>query len=175
MNFDCCAMWVQDRFKLTEALIVDPLYLEHSFSHSAIDYRHWGVPLSRRFRALKLWFVIRSYGVEGIQNYIRKHVRLAKKFKDLVVSDDRFSLENEVIFGIVCFRLKGCNFLNVKLLKTINDTGKIFLVGTMLELNYVLRFCICSESTEEEDVDFAWKLIRETADEVLEEVPEISQ
>ena len=72
VNFDCSLLWVRDRFKLTQAMVVDPLYLQHSFSDKAIDYRHWGVPLSRRFRALKLWFVIRNYGVEGLQSYIRE-------------------------------------------------------------------------------------------------------
>ncbi|PIO64939.1 pyridoxal-dependent decarboxylase domain protein, partial [Teladorsagia circumcincta] len=72
VNFDCSTMWVKDRFKLTQALVVDPLYLQHSWMDKSIDYRHWGIPLSRRFRSLKLWFVIRSYGVEGLQNYIRE-------------------------------------------------------------------------------------------------------
>lgn len=167
MNFDCCAMWVKDRNKLTEALIIDPLYLEHAFSHSSIDYRHWGIPLSRKFRALKLWFVIRNYGVEGFQNYIRKHIRLAQLFEKLVREDDRFIVENKVNFGIVCFRLKGRNILNVKLLKKVNASGEIFIVGTMSGTNYFLRLCICSENTGEEDVLFAWKLISETAAKVL--------
>ncbi|XP_013784595.1 tyrosine decarboxylase-like, partial [Limulus polyphemus] len=72
VNFDCSTLWVKDRFKLTQALVVDPLYLQHSYSDKSIDYRHWGIPLSRRFRALKLWFVIRNYGIEGLQKYIRE-------------------------------------------------------------------------------------------------------
>lgn len=172
INFDCCAMWVKDRFKLTEALVIDPLYLEHAFSQTAIDYRHWGVPLSRRFRALKLWFVIRSYGVKGLQSYIRTHIRLAKLFESFVREDDRFELENDVQFALVCFRLKGCNINNVKLLRSVNETGKMFIVGTMLQNKYVLRLCICSESTGEEDVEFAWRLISETAEKVLQESKE---
>ncbi|KAH7957123.1 hypothetical protein HPB52_015583 [Rhipicephalus sanguineus] len=72
VNFDCSLMWVKDRFKLTQALVVDPLYLQHSYSDKAIDYRHWGIPLSRRFRSLKLWFVVRRYGIAGLQHYIRE-------------------------------------------------------------------------------------------------------
>ncbi|OQV16798.1 Tyrosine decarboxylase [Hypsibius exemplaris] len=72
VNFDCSAMWVADRVKLTDALTVDPLYLQHDYSNRSIDYRNWSIPLSRRFRSLKLWFVIRSYGVEGLQQYIRE-------------------------------------------------------------------------------------------------------
>jgi len=87
---------VKDRFKLTQALVVDPLYLQHSYSEDAIDYRHWGIPLSRRFRSLKLWFVIRSYGVGGLQDYIREHCRLAKVFEEYVLSDRRFEVCNTV-------------------------------------------------------------------------------
>jgi aromatic-L-amino-acid decarboxylase len=96
VNFDCSAYWVRDRIRLTSALIVDPLYLQHANSDEAIDYRHWGVPLSRRFRALKLWFVIRKYGIEGLQSYIRNHCRLAKSFEALVKKDSRFEVVNEV-------------------------------------------------------------------------------
>lgn len=94
--FDCSTMWVRNRLHLTSALVVDPLYLQHGYTDSAIDYRHWGVPLSRRFRALKLWFVLRTYGIRGIQKYIRHHIQLAKKFEAKVVKDDRFELCNEV-------------------------------------------------------------------------------
>ena len=68
--------------------------------------QHWGIPLSRRFRSLKLWFVIRNYGVEGLQQYIREHVRLAKLFEKLIRQDDRFEVVNQVKLGLVCFRLK---------------------------------------------------------------------
>lgn len=96
VNFDCSTMWVRDRFKLTQALVVDPLYLQHSYSDKSIDYRHWSIPLSRRFRSLKLWFVLRSYGIEGLQNYIRQHCRLAKRFEALVRKDNRFEVVNDV-------------------------------------------------------------------------------
>jgi aromatic-L-amino-acid decarboxylase len=95
-NFDISCMWVRDRYKLTDAMIVDPIYLQHSNSEQSIDYRHWGIPLSRRFRALKLWFVMRTYGLEGLQSYIREHCRLAKAFESLVKKDDRFEVVNDV-------------------------------------------------------------------------------
>ena len=101
-----------DRYKLTQALVVDPLYLQHSYSESAIDYRvrcvyfyhpillcyfkHWGIPLSRRFRSLKLWFVIRNFGVSGLQEYVRNHCRLAKVFEAKVEADTRFRVMNDV-------------------------------------------------------------------------------
>ncbi|RZF32474.1 hypothetical protein LSTR_LSTR011328 [Laodelphax striatellus] len=90
VNFDCSTMWVRDRIRLTSALVVDPLYLQHGYSNSTIDYRHWGVPLSRRFRSLKIWFVMRSYGIKGLQAYVRHHCQLAKQFEQLVRQDNRF-------------------------------------------------------------------------------------
>lgn len=104
-NFDASAMWVRDVMALKTALTVNPLYLQHEHS-SAIDYRHYGIPLSRRFRALKLWFVFRTYGIIGLQEYIRNHIRLAKRFEKLVNADDRFEVKNDVHLGLVCFRLK---------------------------------------------------------------------
>lgn len=103
-NFDGSAMWVRNVCCLQEALTVDPLYLQHE--HNAIDYRHYGIPLSRRFRALKLWFVFRTYGISGLQTYIRNHIALAQKFKSLVESDKLFEVRNDVNLGLVCFRLR---------------------------------------------------------------------
>lgn len=95
-NFDCSTLWVRDRFLLTSSLVVDPLYLQHMHDSKTIDYRHWGVALSRRFRSLKLWFVLRSYGISGLQEYIRLHCRLAKYFESLVLKDTRFEITNDV-------------------------------------------------------------------------------
>lgn len=103
-SFDASTMWVKDVMLLKTALTVNPLYLQHEHS-SAIDYRHYGIPLSRRFRALKLWFVFRSYGIAGLQKYIRNHIQLAKYFEQLVEEDDRFEVRNDVHLGLVCFRL----------------------------------------------------------------------
>lgn len=104
-NFDTSAMWVKDVMSLKCALNVNPLYLQHQHD-MAIDYRHYGIPLSRRFRALKLWFVFRSYGITGLQSYIRNHMALAKKFEMLVRKDDRFEVRNDVYLGLVCFRMR---------------------------------------------------------------------
>lgn len=97
-NFDCSCMWVKDRIKLTSALVVDPVYLQHGYA-GAIDYRHWGVPLSRRFRSLKLWFVLRNYGISGLQKYIRRQCQLAKKFESFVRADKNFEITNDVKVG----------------------------------------------------------------------------
>uniref|UniRef100_A0A1B0GNC5 Uncharacterized protein n=1 Tax=Phlebotomus papatasi TaxID=29031 RepID=A0A1B0GNC5_PHLPP len=151
-SFDCSALWVRDRIRLTSALVVDPLYLKHGHSDTAIDLRHWGVPLSRRFRALKLWFVFRSYGITGIQAYIRRHCRLAKRFEQIILRDDRFEICNEVKMGLVCFRLKGSDKLNEKLLSNINASGKIHMVPASVNEQYVIRFCVNAENSTDDDI-----------------------
>lgn len=104
-SFDASAMWVKDVKSLTSALTITPLYLQHEHENG-IDYRHYGIPLSRRFRSLKLWFVMRTYGINGLRNYIRRHIELAQLFVRLVKEDDRFEVLNDVHLGLVCFRLK---------------------------------------------------------------------
>ncbi|KAK9501431.1 hypothetical protein O3M35_012154 [Rhynocoris fuscipes] len=168
VNFDISTMWVRDRIRLTSALVVDPLYLQHGYSHSAIDYRHWGVPLSRRFRSLKLWFVLRSYGISGLQKYIRHHCRLAKLFESMVKDDNRFLVCNEVKLGLVCFRLKGTDKLNEKLLSNINASGELHMVPANVNDRYTIRFCAVAQNATEEDVEYAWKVITEHATELLE-------
>ncbi|KAL1392851.1 hypothetical protein pipiens_012168 [Culex pipiens pipiens] len=167
-NFDCSTLWVRDRIRLTSALVVDPLYLKHGYSDSAIDYRHWGVPLSRRFRSLKLWFVLRSYGITGLQNYIRHHIDLAKRFERLVLKDSRFEVCNEVKLGLVCFRLKGTDRINEKLLSCINASGKIHMVPASVNERYVIRFCATAQNATVEDIDYAWDVITDFAAEILE-------
>lgn len=170
INFDCSLMWVKDRFKLTRAFVVDPLYLQHSFSDQAIDYRHWGIPLSRRFRALKLWFVIRNYGVEGLRAYIRNHVKLAKLFEQCIREDQRFTVTNEVVLGLVCFRLIGSNALNQRLLSMINASGKLHMVPASLNGRYVIRFCVCDQYAKEADILFAYRCISDFATELFESI-----
>ncbi|XP_053642380.1 aromatic-L-amino-acid decarboxylase [Cherax quadricarinatus] len=172
-NFDCSLMWVKDRFRLTQALVVDPLYLQHSYSEKSIDYRHWGIPLSRRFRALKLWFVIRSFGVEGLQNYIREHCRLARKFETLVRKERRFELASPVNLGLVCFRLRGSDQLNQKLLSSINASGKLHMVPASLNDKYVIRFCVCRQTATDEDIEYAWNVITDFATDIQDEIEKI--
>ncbi|CAH0555255.1 unnamed protein product [Brassicogethes aeneus] len=167
-NFDCSTMWVRDRIRLTSALVVDPLYLQHGYSDATIDYRHWGVPLSRRFRSLKLWFVLRSYGISGLQKYIRHHIKLAKMFEGLVLKDKRFEICNEVKMGLVCFRLKGSDKINEKLLSNINASGKIHMVPANVNDKYVIRFCVVAQNATEADIDYAWDIIKDFAEELLD-------
>ena len=167
-NFDCSCLWVRDRFKLTGALVVDPLYLQHTHADTAIDYRHWSIPLSRRFRSLKLWFVMRTYGISGLQAYIRNHVELAKRFEALVKKDARFEVCNEVVLGLVCFRAKGSDKLNQKLLSTINDSGKLHMVPARVNQRFTIRFALAAPNATASDVDIAWSIITDYLAELLE-------
>lgn len=167
VNFDCSTMWLKDPTWLVDAFNVDPLYLKHEQQGSAPDYRHWQIPLGRRFRALKLWFVLRLYGVENLQKHIRKQISLAHYFEKLVLSDDRFEITEEVVMGLVCFRLRGANEPNENLLKRINARGVIHLVPSKIRDVYFLRLAICSRLTGEKDIDISWKEVKEAADEIL--------
>merc|ERR1712071_371720 len=107
VNFDCSAMWLKNSDDVVDAFNVDPLYLKYNQQGLAPDYRHWQIPLGRRFRSLKLWFVMRSYGVQGLKKHIRKQVDLATEFSQLVSKDERFEMPVPPAMGLVCFRLKG--------------------------------------------------------------------
>lgn len=169
VTFDCSTMWLKDPTYVINAFNVDPLYLKHDMQGSAPDYRHWQIPLGRRFRSLKLWFVLRLYGVENLQRHIRKHVAQAHEFEALVLADPRFEIVAEVVLGLVCFRLKGSNDINENLLKKINGAGNIHLVPSKINDVYFLRFAVCSRFSESKDIQNSWKEIKLRADEVLEE------
>lgn len=159
--FDCTCLWVKERYKLTSSLIVEPLYLRHDRQAVTVDYRHWMIPLSRRFRALKLWFTIRNYGIEGLQAYIRNHVKLAKEFEKLVLKDNRFELCNEVRLGLVCFRLKASDFDNQALLANINKEGKIHMIPSKVHNKYIIRFCVIHPQSNQAVVEKAWEVIQQ--------------
>ncbi|XP_022920879.1 tyrosine decarboxylase-like [Onthophagus taurus] len=167
VNFDCSVLWVKNRLKLTTALIVDPLYLQHANSNQAIDYRHWGISLSRRFRSLKLWFVMRKYGISGLQNYIRNHIKLATYFASLVRNDKRFEVMNDVVLGLVCLRLIAPDAINRNLLAKINLSGHLHMIPSCVRGKFVLRFCVVSERAKNKDMDYAWSVIKKFADEVM--------
>uniref|UniRef100_A0A671XEL6 Aromatic-L-amino-acid decarboxylase n=1 Tax=Sparus aurata TaxID=8175 RepID=A0A671XEL6_SPAAU len=130
---------------------------------------HWQIPLGRRFRSLKLWFVFRMYGLSGLQAHIRKQVGLAKEFESLVRADKRFEICAEVIMGLVCFRLKGSNELNQDLLKRITNGREIHLVPCQLSSRFVLRFAICARTTESRHIQQAWHHITQLTFELLQE------
>ncbi|XP_055639732.1 histidine decarboxylase isoform X2 [Toxorhynchites rutilus septentrionalis] len=170
VHFDCTAMWVKNSGALHRTFNVEPLYLQHENSGLAIDYMHWQIPLSKRFRALKLWFVLRSFGIKGLQKHIREGVRLAQKFEALVLADNRFEIPAARHLGMVVFRLKGENDLTEKLLKRLNHRGNLHAVPASLKGKYVIRFTITSTYTTNEDLLKDWNEIRTVADELLKEM-----
>ncbi|KAI4898071.1 hypothetical protein NFI96_018073 [Prochilodus magdalenae] len=171
VNFDCSTMWVKNRTDIIGAFKMDPLYLKHDHQESG-TVSHWQIPLGRRFRSLKMWFVFRMYGLKGLQEYIRKHVALAKEFEALVRADDRFQISADVVLGLVCFRLKGSNDLNEALLKRINSARRIHLVPCQLSGKFVLRFAVCARSTESRHLQEAWVHITQLASELLRQFPQ---
>ena len=167
-NFDCTCFYVADRKALTESLTITPEYLKNTASAtgSVFDYRDWHIPLGRRFRALKLWCVIRSYGVEGLQAMVRRHVVMAQKFAGWVQGDSRFELMSPSDLNLICFRLKGDDMANEELLKRLNASGKVYLSHTKLNGIFTLRFCVAQTYTEERHVAAAWELIQSFAKEL---------
>jgi aromatic-L-amino-acid decarboxylase len=170
-NFDCSAYFVKDKEPLLRTFEILPEYLKTSTHGKVNDYRDWGVQLGRRFRALKLWFVIRNFGIEGLQEKIREHIALGRYFEQLVQHHTEFEVLAPVTFSLVCFRfipegvneLDRINALNEKLLKNINNTGKAYLTHTRLAGKYTLRMVIGQTNVAREHVDAAWMLICETA------------
>ncbi|KAK2587138.1 hypothetical protein KPH14_002896 [Odynerus spinipes] len=167
VHFDCTAMWVKNSQTLHRTFNVDPLYLKHENSGLAIDYMHWQIPLSKRFRALKLWFVIRNYGISGLQKHIREGIRLAQKFEALVLADPRFEMPAPRHLGMVVFRLRGENSWTERLLKKMNSRGRVHCVPAALHGKYVIRFSVTSTNTTNEDILKDWAEIRNTANEIL--------
>ena len=166
VNFDCDAFFVADRAALIGALSVLPEYLRNQASESGavIDYRDWQIPLGRRFRALKLWLTIRHYGAEGLRHHVRDHVRLASEFARAVGQDHRFEVVAPVPLNLVCFRLRGGDEANQRLLDRLNGSGELFLTHTRLDGRLVLRLSIGATYTEQRHVDQAWAAIQRAAD-----------
>ena len=164
-NFDCSCFWVADRAALLGALSILPDYLINDATKSGevFDYRDWQVPLGRRFRALKLWFVLRYYGVEGLQYHIRRHIELTRQLVRWIEADKHFEIVAPVPFNLVCFRHRGSDGVNKRIMDELNDGGEIFLTHTMLGGRFVLRLCIGQSRTELEHVERAWNLIAATA------------
>ncbi|MFJ6196437.1 pyridoxal-dependent decarboxylase [Micromonospora sp. NPDC092111] len=168
-GFDCDAFWVADRGELTEALTVMPEFLRNAATESGavLDYRDWQVPLGRRFRALKLWFVLRWYGAEGLRAHIRSGVALADRFADRLVADDRFALAAAHPFSLVCFRLRAGDEASAALLARVNASGRVHLTHTRVNGRYTLRLAVGSPLTGPEHVDEAWELLASAATDIL--------
>jgi aromatic-L-amino-acid decarboxylase len=165
-NFDCDVFWVANRQDLISTFSILPEYLRNQATESGevFDYRDWHVQLGRRFRSLKLWFVIRHYGIEGLQFHIRKHIEMAQSFKNWILESEDFELFVEPPFNLVCFRHKAGDDFNMKLMNAVNATGKAYFTHTKLNGQVVLRMSIGQTNTEEKHVRATWELIQKIAE-----------
>jgi aromatic-L-amino-acid/L-tryptophan decarboxylase len=169
-NFDCSAYFVRDAASLIKTFEILPEYLKTRTRGKVNDYRDWGVPLGRRFRALKLWSVIRSYGIEGLRSKLRYHIEIAAKLSGMISGEADFEILAPVIICVVCFRYRPhgydevkTNSLNEKLNHQLNDSGKLYLSHTVLDGKYTLRMVTAQTNVTLEHVEKAWSRIKETA------------
>lgn len=177
-NFDCSAYFVKDKGALIQTFEILPEYLKTREGNTVNNYRDWGIQLGRRFRALKLWFVIRTYGVKGLQEKIRNHVNWAKEFELWVKNHSQFELLAPAPLATVCFRLHPAgmndenelNELNTNFLEAINQSEKIFLTHTKLNGKFTIRFVVGQTNTESRHVQEAWTLISAKAEHLLQEL-----
>ncbi|KAF6166145.1 hypothetical protein GIB67_023855 [Kingdonia uniflora] len=180
-TLDCCCLWVKDPSALVKALSTNPEYLRNKATETrqVIDYKDWQIALSRRFRSLKLWMVIRSYGVANLRNYLRSHVKMAKQFEGLLVADNRFEVVVPRTFAMVCFRVApsamaitfneetNVNELNAKLLESMNVSGKVYMTHAVVGGVYMIRFAVGTTLTEERHVSAVWKVVQEHTNTIL--------
>ncbi|KAL1325577.1 hypothetical protein AAHE18_13G170200 [Arachis hypogaea] len=175
-NLDCCCLWVKDPNSLIKSLSTNPSYLHNNASESkqVVDYKDWQITLSRRFRALKVWLVLRSYGISNLRNFLRSHVEMAKSFEELVKLDKRFEIVVPRNLAMVCFRVipsvahgGDANEINRKLLDSMNESGRVYMSHAMVDGMFIIRCAIGATLTQQEHVIIAWKIVQEHANTIL--------
>jgi aromatic-L-amino-acid/L-tryptophan decarboxylase len=170
-NFDCSAYFVKDSETLVNTFKLVPEYLKSQLEGHVNDYSNWGIQLGRRFRALKLWFVIRSFGVKGLQQKLRFHIALASELKAWIEAHKHFELLAPVAFSLVCFRFHPAGIddetlldnINEQLMLAVNATGKMYLSHTRLNGRFTLRMVTSQTNIDREDIQTAWDLLLKTA------------
>ncbi len=170
-NFDCSAYFVADKTALTRTFSILPEYLKTGVDGQVNNYRDWGIQLGRRFRSLKLWFVLRSYGIQGIQNTFRNHIQWIQNITEEIKKQDDFEVMVSSVLNMVCFRYRPSgmddneklNKLNKDLLEDLNRSGRLFMTHTVIHGNYVMRFVAGQTYLQQRHVLDAWDFIRETA------------
>jgi aromatic-L-amino-acid decarboxylase len=171
VSIDCSVLYTRFPEVFRRASALGAEYLRTPEDDRVVNYNDYGIQLGRRFRALKLWYVFRYYGRQGVISLLREALRLAQVLKALIESDENFELCAPVPFSLVCFRRRSSNEANRQLLDEINRTGKAFLSHTVLNGRFVLRFAIGNFQTTEEDVRGTWDLIRQIANRLSSEEP----
>ncbi|NNF04206.1 MAG: aspartate aminotransferase family protein, partial [Rhodothermales bacterium] len=179
-SFDCDAFYVSDRAALTRALGIMPEYLRTDVARSAgadankqadseavtraaVDFRDWQIPLGRRFRSLKLWFVLRHYGERGLRHHVREHVRLARRFSNRIEEEPGFVLLAPTSLNLVCFAHERGDDFTERLMAEVNRTGRLFVSHTRMNGRFAIRMCVGQTTTAERHADAAFDAFRETA------------
>uniref|UniRef100_A0ACD5V9K4 Uncharacterized protein n=1 Tax=Avena sativa TaxID=4498 RepID=A0ACD5V9K4_AVESA len=174
-NMDCCCLWVASPALLTSALSITPEYLNDvsEGKTDVIDHKDWQIALTRRFRAIKLWVVLRRYGAAGIRAHIRRHVEMAKCFEQALKADERFEVVGPTRFSLVTFRLRpryegdhAVNALNRKLLNAVNTSGRAFMTHFVVDNKFVIRIAIGATMTGMQHIRGACELLQEKATEI---------
>jgi aromatic-L-amino-acid decarboxylase len=174
-NFDCSAFYVQDKELLIRTFAILPEYLKTPEDQRVKNYRDWGIPLGRRFRALKLWFVMRSFGAEELRKKIRHHIELAQYVTEQIQEHPDFELLAPVPFNTICFRFHPAhisdeaklNELNEQLLNRIQQSGQLFLTHTKLNGQYTIRMVIGNTNVQQRHVTDAWALIQSISSKLI--------
>lgn len=168
VNFDCSAFWVKDRNVLINSLSITPEYLRNKASESGevIDFRDWQIPLGRRFRSLKLWFVLRTYGQNKLRDFIRNHIKMAEKLESWIKEDDRFIIAYPRVLSLITLKTKEGNEKTKTLYERINNSRKYIVTHTMIDGEFILRICVGSANTKLEHVENLWKFILEIMKEI---------
>ncbi len=168
VNFDCSAYFVRDQAALLRTFRVTPEYLRTEADADVVNFRDWGIQLGRRFRALKVWFVLRSYGVTGLQALLRKHIALAQELVGWIDASPDFELMAPAPFGLVCFRYNpqkqdgdDTDRMNAALLARVNASRRVHLTHTRLGGRYVIRVVVGQRQTERQHVEEVWHLVQQ--------------
>ena len=164
-TFDCSTFWVRDRAALTGALSILPEYLRNAATESGevVDYRDWHPQLGRRFRAIKLWAVLRTYGLSGLREHVRSGVELASYAAGLVREDDRFELVTEPVLSLVVFRLRSGDEQTMAAMEAVNASGEAYLSHTTVNGRAAIRLAVGSWRTTRTDVERTWRALQDAA------------
>jgi aromatic-L-amino-acid decarboxylase len=174
VSIDCSVLYTRHPDILRRASALSAVYVQTTEDNQVVNFNEYGVQLGRRFRALKLWYVLRFYGRQGIVSMLRESLRLAQLLKVWIEQDADFEVAAPVPLSLVCFRHRAGNEFNEELLRRINASGKVFLSQTILRGRFVLRLAVGNFQTTEQDVREAWELIRETAHELARDSPALA-
>ncbi|HCE72042.1 MAG TPA: aspartate aminotransferase family protein, partial [Ruegeria sp.] len=167
VQFDCSAHFLKNPDDLVRTLAIQPEYLKTHGRDGIINYSEWSVPLGRRFRALKLWFLMRSYGMEGLRQRLRNHIAWSGALHDRLTAEPDFEMVTPPMWSLWTFRYRrdgaDLDALNLRLVNAINDDGRIYLTQTRVDGALVIRFQAGQFETTEEDVGMAFDVITEIA------------